>query len=133
MFQALAFVPPHRVIDAFDGFLASVEDETDYVLGDLLCYFEVTWIGVVQRGRRCRPLFVNSPWNVHHRVEHELPIQWHHSFDLRVAITHPTIRRLVAKFLKEQAHNELLLKQVSARIPLPPPKKKYQVVKQRLK
>ena len=94
---------------------------------------------MVQRGRRRRPLFAISLWNVHDRVDHDLPRTnnsiegWHHSFDLRVAITHPLVRRLVAKLLKEQAHNELLLEQVSARIPLPPPKKKYQVVNQRLK
>ena len=76
-------------------------------------------------------LFAISLWNVHDRVEHDLPRinnsigGWHHSFNLRVAITHPMIRRLVAKLLEEQVHNELLLEQVPARIPLPPAKKNY--------
>ena len=39
----------------------------------------------------------------------------------------------MAKLLKEQAHNEILFEQVSARSPLSPPKKKYQVVNERLK
>jgi hypothetical protein len=35
--------------------------------------------------------------------------------------------------VKEQASNEILLEQVLARIPQPPPKKKYQVINERLK
>ena len=76
----------------------NLDDETDELLPDFLSYFEATWIGVVQRGRRRRPLFSVSLWNVHGRVEQDLPRTnnsiegWHHSFDLRVAITHPTIR-----------------------------------------
>ena len=50
---------------------------------------------------------------------------WHHSFDLPVDITHPMIRRLVAKLLEEHAHNRRLLEQVPALIPLPPPMKNY--------
>lgn len=50
-----------------------------------------------------------------------------------MAITHPTIRSLEEKLLKEQEQNELLLEYVSARIPLPPLKKKYKVVNQRIK
>ena len=99
-----------------------------------LSYFEATWIGVVQRGRRRRPLFAISLWNDNSRIEQDLPRTnnsiegWHHSFDLRVAITHPTVRRLFMKLVKEQASNELLLEQVLARIPQVPPKKKYQVI-----
>jgi hypothetical protein len=138
-FQALAFVPPNRVTEAFQELMGSLDDETDELLSDFLSYFEATWIGVVQRGRRRRPLFAVSLWNVNARVEQDLPRTnnsiegWHHSFDLRVAITHPTIRRLSAKLVKEQASNELLLEQVLARIPQPPPKKKYQVINERLK
>ena len=138
-FQALAFVPPHRVTEAFQELMAALDDDTDEVLSDFLTYFEATWIGVVQRGRRHRPLFAISLWNVHGRVEQDLPRTnnsiegWHHSFDLRVSITHPTIRRLSAKLVKEQASNELLLEQVLARIPQPPPKKKYELVNLRLK
>ena len=138
-FQALAFVPPNRVTEAFQELMGSLDDETDELLSDFLSYFEATWIGVVQRGRRRRPLFAISLWNVNSRVEQDLPRTnnsiegWHHSFDLRVAITHPTLRRFSAKLVKEQASNELLLEQVLARIPPVPPKKKYQVINERLK
>ena len=103
---------------------------------------EVTKVLLIfsRRGRRRRPLFaISLSWNVNSRVEQDLPRTnnsiegWHHSFDLRVAITHPTIRRLSAKLVKEQASNELLLEQVLARIPQVPPKKKYQVINERLK
>ena len=93
----------------------------------------------LQRGRRRRPLFAVSLWNVHGRVELDLPRTnnsieaWHNSFDLRVRITHPTIRRLSAKLVEEQASNELLLERVLALIPQPPPEKKYQVINERLK
>ena len=125
-FQALAFVPPNRVAEAFQELMGSLDDETDELLSDFLSYFEATGICVVQRGRRHRPLFAISLWNVNSRVEQDLPRTnnsiegWHHSFDLRVAITHPTIRRLSAKLVKEQASNELLLEQVLARIPKNP-------------
>ena len=138
-FQALAFVPTHRVTEVFQELMATLDDDTDDVLSDFLTYFEATWIGVVQRGRRRRPLFAISLWNVHSRVVQDLPRTnnsiegWHHSFDLRVSITHPTIRRLSSKLVKEQASNELLLEQVLACIPQPPAKKKYESVNLRLK
>ena len=124
---------PNRVTEAFQELMGSLDDETDeLILSDFLSYFEATWIGVVQRGRRRRPLFAISLRNVNGRVEQDLSRTnnsiegWHHSFDLRVAITHPTIHRLSAKLVKEQ-------EQVLARIPQPPPKKKYQGINERLK
>ena len=46
-FQALAFVPPSRVTEAFQELMGSLDDETDEHLSDFLSYFEATWIGVV--------------------------------------------------------------------------------------
>jgi hypothetical protein len=68
-FQALAFVPSDRVIDAFEELVTSSNPETDELLRDFLVYFETPWIGVVQRGRRHRSLFDIDLWNVHDRVE----------------------------------------------------------------
>ena len=137
-FQAFAFVPPNCVTEALQELMGSLDDETDELLSDFLSYFEATWIGVVQRGRRRCPLFAISLWNVNSHVEQDLPQTnnsiegWHHSFDLRVAITHPTIRPLSVKLVKEQASNELLLEQVLAQIPQVSPKK-YQVINEQLK
>ena len=111
-FQTLAFVPTNRVTEAFQELMGSFDDETDELLSDFLSYFEATWIGVVQRGRRRRPLFAISLWNVNGRVEQDLPRRnnsiegWHHFFDLRVAITHPTIRRLFAKLVHERTSQQ---------------------------
>jgi hypothetical protein len=55
-FQALASVPPDRVIDAFEELVTSMDPETDELLRDFLVYFETTWIGIDQGGRRRRSL-----------------------------------------------------------------------------
>ena len=41
-FQALAFVPPNRVTEAFQELMGSLDDETDELLSDFLSYFEAT-------------------------------------------------------------------------------------------
>ena len=53
--------------------MGSLNDETDGLQSDFPSYFEATWIGVVQRGRRHRPLFAISLWNVNSRVEQDFP------------------------------------------------------------
>ena len=56
-FHAITFAVPHRVTDAFDELLVSLDDEMDDVLTSFLSYFDYTWTGVVQRGRRHPPVF----------------------------------------------------------------------------
>ena len=68
-FQALAFVPPNRGTEAFQELMGSLDDKPDELLSDFLSYFEAAWIGVVQRGRRRRPHFAISLWNVNSRVD----------------------------------------------------------------
>ena len=58
---------------------------------------------------------------------------WHHSFDPRVAIAHPTICWLAAKLLKEKAIREFFLEQVFVRISLPPSKRTSQWTKDHVK
>ena len=53
--------------------MASLDDDTVEILSDILTYLEATWTGGVQRGRRRRSLFGISLWNVHGRVEQDLP------------------------------------------------------------
>ena len=86
-----------------------------------------------------RPLFDIDLWNVHDRVENNLPRTnnyiegWDDACDQRVGVTHRTIRRLVTKNRKDQANNELLLEQISAGISVGPSKKIYQTLNLRLK
>jgi hypothetical protein len=138
-FQALAFVPPELAPESFQALVASLDDVTDALLGDFLSYFETTWIGVVQRGRRRRPLFNIELWNVNDRVQNDLPRTnnsiegWHRAFSRRVAITHPTLRRLVIKIRKEQSVTELIIAQNSAGVRVEPPRKCYRILNDRLK
>ena len=62
------FVPKEDVIDVFNELMASLDEETDEVLGEFLVYFETTWLGAVQRGRRRRPSFDISLWNVREKT-----------------------------------------------------------------
>ncbi|KAL8564037.1 hypothetical protein ACOMHN_016326 [Nucella lapillus] len=71
--QALAFVPPDDVIEAFQQLMDSLDADTDETLSDFLAYFESTWLGIVQRGRRRRPKFDVAMWNVYNRVGDNLP------------------------------------------------------------
>lgn len=99
-FQALAFVPVCKVADAFTELVSMLDDETDEILCGFLSYFEATWIGGVQRGRR-KPLFEVTMWNNLERTQHDLPRTtnslegWHRAFDRRMGVTHPSICRLV--------------------------------------
>ncbi|KAL8596260.1 hypothetical protein ACOMHN_021300 [Nucella lapillus] len=115
--QALAFVPPDDVIEALQQLMDSLDADTDETLSDFLTYFESTWLGIVQRGRRRRPKFDVAMWNVYNRVGDNLPRTnnsvegWHRAFDQRMSVTHPTLGRLVSKLRKEQASTKLMLEQ----------------------
>ena len=55
--QAHAFAPPEDVCSLFNDFVQSLDLQTDEILNDFLVYFETTWLGIIQRGRRRRPTF----------------------------------------------------------------------------
>ena len=99
----MAFVPSNKVIEASKELVASLDPETDELLGDFLVYFEMTWIGINQRGHQHWPLYDIDLWNIHDNVQDDLPRTnnsiegWHRAFDQHVGITQPTIRRLVNK------------------------------------
>ncbi|KAG0730146.1 MOB kinase activator-like 4 [Chionoecetes opilio] len=67
------------------------------------------------RGRRRRPAFELSMWNTLERIKQDLPRttnsrrEWHREFEQRMAITHPTVCRLVSKLRKEQSDCELTM------------------------
>ncbi|KAK7486345.1 hypothetical protein BaRGS_00022393 [Batillaria attramentaria] len=129
--QALAFVPPDDVIEAFQQLMDSLDADTDETLS------ESTWLGIVQRGRRRRPKFDVAMWNVYNRVEDNLPRTnnsvegWHRAFDQRMSVTHPTLGRLVSKLRKEQASTELMIEQHAMGVRMRK-NKQYEVVNTRL-
>lgn len=109
-----------------------------WLLMDFLVYFENTWIGPVQRGRRRRPQFEIKTWNVFDRTADGLPRTnnslegWHHGFQQWVTITHPTLHRLVLKLQKEQSSFEIVIEQCLAGFEPPKKKKKYDIINQRI-
>ncbi|KAK7487223.1 hypothetical protein BaRGS_00021575, partial [Batillaria attramentaria] len=128
---------PDDVIEAFQQLMDSLDADTDETLSDFLVYFESTWLGIVQRGRRRRPKFDVAMWNVYNRVEDNLPRTnnsvegWHRAFDQRMSVTHPTLGRLVSKLRKEQASTELMIEQHAMGVRMRK-NKQYEVVNTRL-
>ena len=120
LFQALAFLPPHKVLAGFDELKNSLDD------------------GIRQRGRRRGVVFPIPLWKVYDRIHEDLPRTnnsvegWHNAFNLRVGVSHPTVRKLVEKIRKEQADNELLLEQVRAGAHVHAPKRIYRQLDGRL-
>ena len=137
--QALSFVPPDDVYDCFNTFIATLDEETDGILDEFLQYFEMTWLGIVQRGRRRRPTFEVSLWSVYERTSNDLPRTnnmlegWHNAFKRRVTITHPTEDKLIRKLRSEQATTEMALEQVFQGNSIGRKNKKYAQVNDRLK
>ncbi len=137
--EALAFAPPQDVCSLFDDFVQSLDTETDEILSNFLVYFETTWLGVIQRGRRRRPIFDIDMWSVNSRVKNNLPRTnnsvegWHHAFNKRVSVRHPTLSKLIRKLRKEQASNELSIEQVNMGMDISRKNKKYDRVNERLK
>ncbi|XP_077579601.1 heterogeneous nuclear ribonucleoprotein U-like protein 1 isoform X1 [Stigmatopora nigra] len=136
---ALAFVPKEDVIDAFNELMASLDKETDEVLGEFLVYFETTWLGAVQLGKRRRPFFDISLWNVREKTLLGIPCTnnslegWHRAFQHRMSVGHPNLSRLVTKLQKEQNDCELTIQQASCGIMPKKTVKAYAVVNERLK
>ena len=130
--QALAFVPPSDMHELFDELVNSLNAETEELLCEFLVYFESTWLGIVQRGRRRRPIFDVDLWSVHTRVNN-LPRTnnflegWHQAFKNRLNVTHPTIPKLLKVVRSEQASNEMLIEQTSIGIDISRPNKKYRI------
>ena len=137
--QALAFVPPQDVYECFETLVSSLDEETDNTLDGFLQYFETTWLGVLQRGRRRRPKFEVNLWSCYERTLNCIPRTnnmlegWHNAFKKRMVIIHPTEEKLLRKLHSEQASTEMVLEQISQGKAVGRSNKKYVVVNARLK
>jgi hypothetical protein len=110
-FSALAFLPVQDVTEAFED----LTDDDD-IPQEFVTYFETNYIGNLRgRGaqrRRLEPLFPKELWNVHDRVEDDLPRTnnsleaFHNAFHLSVSNTHPNIWRLIDMLKKEESFSQ---------------------------
>lgn len=138
-FQALAFVPPDYIYAFFEELLSSLTEEIESALDEFLAYFEVTWLGVVQRGRRRKPCYDIQLWSVHSRVADDMPRTnnalegWHNAFNRRMVIKHASLEKLVSKLKKEQANTEMLLAQLTNGREIGRKNLKYVRINERLK
>ena len=93
MIPAFAFVPLDDIIPAFERLSQHCQDDEQTIFD----YFESNYIGTLRRGRRRRPLFPHTLWNIHGRVQDNLPRtnnaleDWHRQFNQCFAGAHPTI------------------------------------------
>ena len=136
--MGLAFVPVADVITAYTSIIDDFDDE-DYALLD---YFERVWVGQKKgRGlchfrlmcliylilynanlgnRRGKPIFSLQLWNIYERVIQDLPRSnnhiegWHHAFNNRVSIKHPSITKLAKCILREQSRFEIDIERLRA-------------------
>ena len=115
-------MPSNEVGEKFEELQDTISDEEDDIMHDWLDYFQRNWVGPLCRNLRRQPRFPMAWWECHQCVIEG----WHHSFNMRVGCTHPSLRRLTEKLRKEQASNELVMEQFRAGMPLPPQKKKNQ-------
>jgi len=113
--NALSFVPPHLVINAYEAILETefyIENET--LLSDFLDYFESTWIGKLCRNKKRRnPRFPIELWNCYNLVKYDIPKTnnsvegWHNSFNSTLNALHPSIWKFIEALKKEEKLNRL--------------------------
>ena len=134
-FPALAFLPPHRVIPAFQKLALNAE-----VPKEFLAYFQSTYIGVTGRSHPSErtPKYPIEFWNVRSRVLQGLPKAnngcegFHNALRSSITASHPNIWKLL-KDLKaemELTNTKILQKNLGYRVL---PKKKYRVLAERVR
>ena len=132
-------MPPQDVYNCFETLVSSLDEETDNTLDGFLQYFETTWLGVLQRGRRRRPKFEVKLWSCYERTLNCIPRTnnmlegWHSAFKKRMMIIHPTEEKLLRKLHSEQASTEMVLEQIFQGKAVGRNNKKYATVNARLK
>ena len=134
MIPALAFVPQHDVINAFEILQEHLPSEADPIID----YFEDVYVGRVRRNRRGSPSFPISMWNMYDRVLEDLPRTnnslegWHNRLQSNISACHPNIWKFLQVLKKEQALNEVIINQMLAGQQGPPKRKKYQDLSTRI-
>ena len=134
MIAALSFVPVGSVIAAFEA----LQKEVPAALEPVMDYFEDNFIGRLQRNRRKQPTFALDMWNIHDRVEDDLPRTnnnvegWHRHMQANVGAHHANIFQFMKILKREQALTELTLVRINAGELPAPSKRKYAALTQRL-
>ena len=109
MLLALSFVPVVDVATVFDELALACPPG----MGDVIAYWEDNYIGRMRVNVRVNPRFPIPIWNVHDRVADGLPRTnnsvegWHGAFQQCVDCHHPSIRKIIDHFRKEQDHVEI--------------------------
>jgi len=133
MLPALAYVPTHKVVDAFEKLLdTDFYIQNEEVLMPLIDYFEGNWIGRLHRSKKRRePNFPINIWNCYNLVSADLPRTnnsvegWHNCFSAMLnSSSHPTIWKFINALQKEEQVNRMKIEQYVAGME-PPSKKIY--------
>lgn len=130
---ALAFLPVEQVVDAFERLTEEDAAIFPQELEPVLDYFEDTWIGRYQRGRRNRraPRFDLQLWNCFDAAMQNMPKTnnavegWHHSFEATVNTVHANVYRLFNALKKEQVLTESRYEQQLSGEPPAKSRRKY--------
>ena len=115
MIGALAFVPIADIADVFEELREHTENINE--MQQLLDYFEDNYIGRVRRRGRVVPLYEPHIWNIHNRVENELPRTnnsvegWHRKMQAAVAADHPNIWRFINVLKREHGFHKVVIGQ----------------------
>lgn len=138
MLSALAFVPVHAVIRAFEELCDS--DVIPLEAQPVVDYMEDTWIGRPDRRLvRRPPQFPHEMWNVYQAVLEDLPKTnnsvegWHRGFEAQLTSYHPNIWKFVECIKREQTLSNAKIEQYLAGQEPPLKKRKYRDSAKRIK
>ena len=101
-------------------------------------YFESNYIGELRRNRRLPPRFPHAMWNVNNRVLDDLPRTnndlegWHNRFSTSFNEYHAHIWKFIEGLKKYSALNNHTIAQVLAGAPIPPQRRLYRDINQRI-
>ena len=136
---ALAFVPVHDVVYAFEELIESeyyIENKS--LFQPILNYFEDTWIGRPVRRKRRSPIFPLNIWNVYENVLMKRPRTnnavegWHNAFNSSIGVHHTTIWKFINFIKTEQNLVEAKIEKINLGESHALKRKKYKDLDQRL-
>ena len=110
-FGSLPFVPPEKVIEAFDEIVAKYlyrDRKRTAACLKFTSYIQRTYVGELDTlGRRKRPLYPIADWNVYHRTLANMPRTnnavegWHSGMIKLVAQKKPSLLKFYSKLQEE--------------------------------